>query len=552
MHPIENFQKMVTAGNVLGPEGTWITRNEALKRKKSILKHVISGEIEKNGTWISMANLLRQDTPQSATLPTSQDEEVIHLNPSILLNDPVPDLTLTPVSDDSVTRQEPPPFLRQSTLRQPPESVETTDHPSGITTPPDREEPVLFSPQKQHTIPPVREKQHPVPHVEPDEPFIPVSDHTTRIEKNAPPVSRPEKPVFSTPKKHDDTPSVREKQHPVPHVEPDKPFIPASDLTIETEQTAPPASRPEEPVISTSKKQDETPPVREKPKSVTTPKPVETTVPPIDLSDRIDDRAITVSQKGEQDQSSRQMPKTGFPVQKDSGSAHKPQPAEYPKRETITIRTIPLGKDTTLTVSETRAASALVAVCSIQGFIDQSNADDFNAQLASMLEFGVRYFILDLEQTILVGSAGWGIFAVTARFIKTSHGHFMICGMKEDIEESFHLLQFNEVIDSRKTISECLDAIQQIIIKSTPEQESSDESPSIFLKYGASYDDLPLPEKIKTIIAQNGPLSLFRIVTLLKTEQFGSISINPVKLYMLLREMNLDTKLKQTRYYRSC
>ncbi|MBN1758707.1 MAG: STAS domain-containing protein [Chitinispirillaceae bacterium] len=499
MHPIENFQKMVTAGNVLGPEGTWITRNEALKRKKSILKHVISGEIEKNGTWISMANLFRQDTPQSATLPTSQAEEVIHLNPSILLNDPVSDLTLTPFSDDSLTRQAPPPFLRQSTLRQPPESVKTTDHPAGITTPPDREEPVLFSPQKQHTIPP-----------------------------------------------------VREKQHPVPHVEPDKPFIPASDLTTETEQTTPPASRPEEPVISTSKKQDETPPVREKPKSVATPKTAETTVPPIDLSDRIDDRAITVSQKGEQDQSSRQMPKTGFPVQKDSGSAHEPQPAEYPKRETITIRTIPLGKDTTLTVSETRAASALVAVCSIQGFIDQSNADDFNAQLASMLEFGVRYFILDLEQTILVGSAGWGIFAVTARFIKSSHGHFMICGMKEDIEESFHLLQFNEVIDSRKTISECLDAIQQIIIKSTPEQESSDESPSIFMKYGESYDDLPLPEKIKTIIAQNGPLSLFRIVTFLKTEQFGSISINPVKLYMLLREMNLDTKLKQTRYYRSC
>ena len=71
-------------------------------------------------------------------------------------------------------------------------------------------------------------------------------------------------------------------------------------------------------------------------------------------------------------------------------------------------------------------------------------------------------------------------------------------------------------------------------------------------QYGDDYNDLPLPEKLKTIIAQNGPLSIFKIARHLKTERYGRIALNPIKLYFLLKEMNLETRLKRTRYYRSC
>lgn len=231
--------------------------------------------------------------------------------------------------------------------------------------------------------------------------------------------------------------------------------------------------------------------------------------------------------------------------------AEQPQHEHLPQKETITIRTIPLGKETTLTISESRAGEALVAICSIQGFLDQTNADDFQAQLMSMLDFGVLYFIIDMEHTTLVGSAGWGVIAISARLIKAGSGRLLICAMKTELEESFLLLQFNEVIDTRKTISDGLDSIREIIRNNEmqPQLQTQDDSYSPF---GEAYDELPMPEKIKTIIAQNGPLSFFQLHTLLKQERYGGEKINVFKLFFLLRDLNLDTKWKRVRYYRSC
>ncbi len=230
----------------------------------------------------------------------------------------------------------------------------------------------------------------------------------------------------------------------------------------------------------------------------------------------------------------------------------RPEETDTFQKETITIRSIPLGKDTTLTISESRAGSALVAICSIRGFLDQSNTDDFHAQLISMLDFGVRFFIIDFEQTTLVGSAGWGILAVSARLIKAQQGHLLICAMKDEIEESFLLLQFNNVIDARKTITDCLGVIRDII-KNQKEREAPDgDTAASFSHYGESFDELPLPEKIKTIISRNGPLTFFKIADHLKQDQYGNVRISLVKLYFILKELNLETHWKRVRYYRSC
>ena len=390
MHPIEKFHKMVTAGNVLSPGGSWISRSEALKRKKTFLNRLFSGEVEKDGKWVSLKQL-RPDNEQPTPAPSG--DEVIHLNPAAIPGKPVPETKHTFSSDTPAEKKEPSLFPQQSSFSE-------SASPSIQTLP------------EQHATPP-------------------------------------------------STPAI-------------------SSHTKESPAVAP-------------------------------------------------------------DTSGKQQPTPG-----------KTAPSEPFQHDSITIRSIPLGKETTLTVSESRAGSALVAVCSVQGFIDQSNADDFNMQLISMLDFGVHFFIIDLEQTTLVGSAGWGVFAVTARLIKASNGHLIICAMKEEIEESFNLLQFNEVIDSRRTISDCLNVIQSIINEQHSQPVDTNENPPGFSQYGEAYDDLPLPEKIKTIIARNGPLSLFRITALLKTERFGKTRINPIKLYLLLKEMNLHTRMRQVRYYRSC
>lgn len=219
-------------------------------------------------------------------------------------------------------------------------------------------------------------------------------------------------------------------------------------------------------------------------------------------------------------------------------------------KETIKIRTFPLGKETILAMSEMRVGHALVANCSLRGFLDQTNADEFHTQLLSMLDFGVRYFVLDFEHTTQVGSAGWGVLAVTARLIKSASGKLMVCCMKAGVEESFNLLQFDEVIEARGTLADCLTVIEQSV-KNSSATDSFGEERSSFL-FQEDFGELPLPEKIKTIITRNGAISLFRLRKILQEERFGTVKINPFRLYILLKELNLESKWKRLRFYRSC
>ena len=373
MHPIEKVHKMIISGKVLGPHGKWLTRTEALKHKRYVLKHVLNGEIEADGHWVQLKS--------SDTNPVPQITENTYL----------------------AQKGEPRSSLEISTS----DSVLSPSLPTKNT-------------------------------------FEPISVHAASDGKRVP-------------------------------------------FANQSDDRTPFHNLPPQPEVTTQK----------------------------------------ITPDGNENDVSRS--------------------------ETITIRTIPLGKETSLTISESRADSALVAICSVRGFIDQSNSEDFHIQLISMLEFGVRFFIVDLEYTTLVGSAGWGVFAVASRLIKASSGILMICAMNNEIEETFYQLQFDEVIDACKTITECLDLIKMNIqqYQDTITGEYSNED-SVSSQFGESYDDLPLPERIKIIIAHNGPLSFFRILSTLKQQRYGKVKINPFRLYLLLRELNLETNFKRIRYYRSC
>lgn len=377
MHPIEHVHKQILAGNVLSQSGTWISRNEALKQKRYILKHVLDGEVEVGGKWVKL----------------SEVESKSKIVPFI------------------ATQQKQPNKIHEKPLK---------NIPKKSTPQPQPEQPAPSAPEPENTI--------------------------TAAE------------------------SLLLQQIPQPKISPYASEV--QELTV-----------PADPLQSTDAEE-----------SVT------------------------------------------------SGE---------PGKQTITIRTMPLGKDTMLTISESRAGNGLVAVCSLQGFLDQTNADDFHIQLMSMLDFGVRYFVIDFEHTNLVGSAGWGVLAVAARLIKGQKGHLLICSMSQDIHESFMLLQFNEVIDSRATISESLEAIHAIVQDRTSQPEQHDDHHHSS-RYGESFEDLPIQEKIKHIIARNGPVGFFKIKDFLQLPEYGKVKISILKLHALLKELNLDTSDQRTRFYRSC
>ena len=62
---------------------------------------------------------------------------------------------------------------------------------------------------------------------------------------------------------------------------------------------------------------------------------------------------------------------------------------------------------------------------------------------------------------------------------------------------------------------------------------------------------LPVSEKIKLIIIDNPALGLFKIRQALNSERFGFVQVSWWQLYQMLRKINLDTREKRFRFYRS-
>ncbi len=63
---------------------------------------------------------------------------------------------------------------------------------------------------------------------------------------------------------------------------------------------------------------------------------------------------------------------------------------------------------------------------------------------------------------------------------------------------------------------------------------------------------LPLTEKIKHIIAQNPLMSVRGIRKVLRHEHFGYTRVSTFRLIKLLRDLDLNSKAKRYRFYRSC
>jgi anti-anti-sigma regulatory factor len=217
-------------------------------------------------------------------------------------------------------------------------------------------------------------------------------------------------------------------------------------------------------------------------------------------------------------------------------------------------RTIQLNPDTVLSIFEADIMMNKVVTFAIDGYLDQSDCSHVSDEIIARIQTDVRFLICDLSRSTLVTSAGWGMLAAIKGQLSKVHGDLYVSGMPREIEESFRLLQFGAVIKKSTSVNDCLLRIKGSI------QHSMIESATSFLPgerlvapSGAPLpDEMPLQEKVKAVIAQFGPVTIFEMMKILKEKEFGKETVGLLKLYNLLREMNLNTKDKQIRFYRSC
>jgi anti-anti-sigma regulatory factor len=225
-----------------------------------------------------------------------------------------------------------------------------------------------------------------------------------------------------------------------------------------------------------------------------------------------------------------------------------------PSPEIVLKRTIQLNADTVLSISEADIMMNKVVVFTIDGYLDQSNSSIVADELVTRIQADVRFLICDLSRSTLISSAGWGMLAAVKGQLSKVHGELFVASMPPEIEESFRLLQFGEVLKKCFSVNDCL-----VRIKSTIQRSMIDSATSyvpgerLTAPSGAPLpSEMPLQEKVKAIIAQYGPVSIFEMSKILAEKEFGKEKIGLIKLYAMLKEMNLESKAKQQRFYRSC
>lgn len=246
-----------------------------------------------------------------------------------------------------------------------------------------------------------------------------------------------------------------------------------------------------------------------------------------------------------------------------------------------------------------------IALFRVQGFIDTTTSPQLHKVIAETIRNGASQIIVDLGAVTYVSSAGWGVFVGEIRGIRENGGDLKIIQMTPDVNEVFEMLEFNRILIAYDSLEEAVDdfdlcmgydltrpvtesvklpaanngfaaqqqppgtvdgstqaAMPAEAVEAPTEVLNSDQQPvfeepkrfrSANLRSAPKVDDadLPLTEKIKKLVIENPINGPWAIKKMLYSPRFGYTKISYFKLRSTMKKLNLDTRSKRYRYFRS-
>ena len=246
-----------------------------------------------------------------------------------------------------------------------------------------------------------------------------------------------------------------------------------------------------------------------------------------------------------------------------------------------------------------------IIVIELSGQIDQSNSYQLQKIFDDVIQSGAYRVIVDFKDLYYISSAGWGIFIGEIKRFREKGGDIKLANMNPDIYDVFQMLEFYHILEDYPTVEDAAAAFKghgdllDLVDEDEEEDTSIPESPVNIeeeevdikvddeeaeemdtismglhisqpaqpiedkkeitddgflrkIKHEVKLSNLPLPEKIKKVVAEDPMVGVWGIRKILRNEHFGNTKIGIIKLWRLLRELDLDTKEKRYRYYRSC
>lgn len=210
----------------------------------------------------------------------------------------------------------------------------------------------------------------------------------------------------------------------------------------------------------------------------------------------------------------------------------------------------------------------------VSGFVDTTTCQELAKAIQDLIKQKKIQIIVDLSRVNYISSAGWGVFVGEIKNVRDLGGDLKLVQMTPEVAEVFEMLEFNRVLNSYETIAEAIDEfdllrgiditqVDQEISKSMPPSLSIEKIPlppnfQIRTSQIAEKESetiplyrYPLVERIKRIILENPLAGISTIRRKLRSEPYGNVRIGYFRLFSILRKMNLETKEKRYRFYRS-
>jgi len=227
-------------------------------------------------------------------------------------------------------------------------------------------------------------------------------------------------------------------------------------------------------------------------------------------------------------------------------------------------------------------AKGNIAFVKVKGYVDTTTSAELYGVLANLLNTGMYQYVVDMGGVNYISSAGWGVFVGEIRGIREQGGDLKIVQMTPDVYEVFAMLEFNKILEYYETVEEAINDfdismglditrsserkpiqikkddvtiasphLKHIDRKTDKEKDRRLKKWSNSVKPKVNEAQLPLVEKIKTIIIDDPNRSMHEIKRELNTGRFGNQKVGYLKLRSILKEYNLETKELRYRFYRS-
>src|SRR5215469_3313675 len=91
--------------------------------------------------------------------------------------------------------------------------------------------------------------------------------------------------------------------------------------------------------------------------------------------------------------------------------------------------------------------------------LDASNTADFKSVIAPVLKAHTKV-VFDLSQLRFIDSSGLGAFLSCLRQLSTNRGELKLCGMSNQVYQTFELVRMNRIFDIYDTKDEAVQAFQ--------------------------------------------------------------------------------------------